>query len=314
MLRLLIVTLLAPLHLGCRGNAQWEYRVVYVLAEDDDGAAGRNGPDAEHYTTANPTDAELNALGADGWELVSTYLELETAFPNFGDANYVTGLQPNVRPQRLVLLFKRPARGGSDAASAEGTPAGEEGSDLLAYALDELDALVADSATFVSAYSPYGGLATYRIVRPVQALSRPRSGGVAATIPAGREFSDANRVELHVLESGTVRVTAPDHELGATTTSYGQVHRIGTGSPSTHGPFPFRVGQTLEYLFGDPGWVMTLRDTDGAVYATLCPCTVEREPEVQEWVNAAAEGEPAAWVLVDGESVVLADVAEGGVD
>jgi len=41
-------------------------------------------------------------------ELVDSYLEMETVHPNFGDSRYVTGLQPNVRPQRLVLIFERP--------------------------------------------------------------------------------------------------------------------------------------------------------------------------------------------------------------
>ena len=50
---------------------------------------------------------ELNALGKDRWELSSSWTETQTAFPNLGDAKYVTGFQPNVRTQRVVLLFKR---------------------------------------------------------------------------------------------------------------------------------------------------------------------------------------------------------------
>jgi hypothetical protein len=38
--------------------------------------------------------------------IVGSYLEIETAYPNFGDSKYVTGLQPNVRPQRLVLVLR----------------------------------------------------------------------------------------------------------------------------------------------------------------------------------------------------------------
>lgn len=58
-------------------------------------------------TRVNPTEIALNKLGSEGWLLVISYLELETAYPNFGDYKYVTGLQPNIRPQRAILLFKR---------------------------------------------------------------------------------------------------------------------------------------------------------------------------------------------------------------
>lgn len=58
-------------------------------------------------TSVTPSQDELSKLGAEGWELVGSYLEMETAFPNFGNAGYVTGLQPNVRPQRAVLIFRR---------------------------------------------------------------------------------------------------------------------------------------------------------------------------------------------------------------
>jgi hypothetical protein len=58
-------------------------------------------------TRVNPTEIELNKLGSEGWVLVISYLELETAYPNFGDYKCVTGLQPNIRPQRAILVFKR---------------------------------------------------------------------------------------------------------------------------------------------------------------------------------------------------------------
>jgi hypothetical protein len=67
----------------------------------------RDGDTAFNFNTITPSDYSLTALGQEGWELVSSYLEMETAFPNFGDKQYVSGIQPNVRPQRLVLIFKR---------------------------------------------------------------------------------------------------------------------------------------------------------------------------------------------------------------
>ena len=89
--------------LGCKSNEKWEYKVFSVSSED----YNRTSKDAILASKVTPTESELNKLGQDGWELVTSYLEVETAFPNFGDAKYVTGLQPNIRPQRAVLIFKR---------------------------------------------------------------------------------------------------------------------------------------------------------------------------------------------------------------
>jgi hypothetical protein len=50
----------------------------------------------------------FDELGDEGWELVTCYLENETAFPNLGArSDLVTGIRVNIRPQRLVCLFKR---------------------------------------------------------------------------------------------------------------------------------------------------------------------------------------------------------------
>ncbi len=88
---------------GCQSAPKWEYKVVYVLNE----GYNRTGSEALKYSTVTPDEASLNKLGDDGWELVSSYLEMETAYPNFGSSDYVTGIQPNIRPQRVVLIFKR---------------------------------------------------------------------------------------------------------------------------------------------------------------------------------------------------------------
>lgn len=50
----------------------------------------------------------LDKYGKEEWELVDTYLEMETVRTNYGNDKYVTGLQPNVRTQILVMIFKRP--------------------------------------------------------------------------------------------------------------------------------------------------------------------------------------------------------------
>jgi len=82
---------------------KYEYKVIYFNHEGHE----RTGNGAGKFATITPSEISLNNQGDYGWELVSSYLELETAYPNFGDNNYVTGIQPNVRPQRLVCIFKR---------------------------------------------------------------------------------------------------------------------------------------------------------------------------------------------------------------
>jgi hypothetical protein len=84
---------------------RWEYMTRTFVATE-----ARTGEEALHPTTLRIDEAELKLVGADGWEIAGTYLEMETAYPNFGSGEYVTGLQPNVRPQRLVVIFKRQIR------------------------------------------------------------------------------------------------------------------------------------------------------------------------------------------------------------
>ena len=88
---------------GCQSNEKWEYKVLTISNEGYE----RIGSDAMRSTKVSPSESDLNKLGAEGWELVTSYLELETAHPNFGNESYVTGLQPNIRSRRAVLVFKR---------------------------------------------------------------------------------------------------------------------------------------------------------------------------------------------------------------
>lgn len=83
---------------------KWEYKTLKLLPEQK---VERVDKDAFSYATIAMNEETLARMGADGWELVSSALEMETAFPNFGKSEYVTGLQTNVRPQALLLLFKR---------------------------------------------------------------------------------------------------------------------------------------------------------------------------------------------------------------
>jgi hypothetical protein len=81
---------------------RYEYKVIVVSGEK----LSRFGEEAMKSSAITVDDKELSKLGSQGWEVVATYLEHETAYPNFGDERYVTGLKTNVRPQRLVLVLR----------------------------------------------------------------------------------------------------------------------------------------------------------------------------------------------------------------
>jgi hypothetical protein len=85
-------------HGGCNG---WEYKVQYSLPEPRPERSGEGAPLA---TSITPNEQELSTLGSEGWELAGLYLEQETAYARL---NASAPLEPNVRPQRLVLIFKR---------------------------------------------------------------------------------------------------------------------------------------------------------------------------------------------------------------
>ncbi len=88
-------------------GGRWEYRVKEFerLKTDDDYLSQI---DKRLPVSIFIPEYELNKLGAEGWELVSAHLEMETAFYNFGKSEYHTGIKPNVRPKTVVAIFKRP--------------------------------------------------------------------------------------------------------------------------------------------------------------------------------------------------------------
>ena len=92
----------------------WEYKIKRfdnALASDPkDTVVLREYDDAKDATAVFIELSDLDSLGSEGWELVSTYLEMETAFFNFGKSDLHTGIKENVRPQAVVALFKRPRR------------------------------------------------------------------------------------------------------------------------------------------------------------------------------------------------------------
>ena len=103
---LFLVGLGAPFWVILKPTPKWEYETAEVLAQ-----AGSITSADFSYKTVPEISSKLNTMGSLGWELVGVFLEQETAHPNFGaNKEVVTGLRPNIRPQKLVLIFKRPKK------------------------------------------------------------------------------------------------------------------------------------------------------------------------------------------------------------
>jgi hypothetical protein len=108
-------------------SSSWQYTIEYIPAASSadptnvgDFLTSRIGIQAAASCAIPDFSDVLKRRGRAGWELVDTFLEMETAYPNFGDEKYHTGIKTNIRPQRLGLIFKRstgyisilPIRGG----------------------------------------------------------------------------------------------------------------------------------------------------------------------------------------------------------
>lgn len=89
---------------------KWEY---YSLIEK-----GRAISNFGENSIGVPT-AKLDTLGSQGWELVDAYTRIETVHPNYGNEQYVTGLQSNTRTSFVVYVFKRPIIDGQRINSKE---------------------------------------------------------------------------------------------------------------------------------------------------------------------------------------------------
>lgn len=83
---------------------KWEYKTEIFDAVKT--------PANESPALVNPSTSQLNELGLQGWEVVSTYLEHGTAFPelHYTSSYKLAGVYSNVRPQRLVVILKRPLK------------------------------------------------------------------------------------------------------------------------------------------------------------------------------------------------------------
>lgn len=80
---------------------KWEYKTVSVKGTESEILAKFQA------NTFEISDESLNLLGKDGWELVSTYVKTETVHPNYGNEEYVSGIQPNTRTSEINFVFKR---------------------------------------------------------------------------------------------------------------------------------------------------------------------------------------------------------------
>lgn len=87
------------------GQQKWEYKTLTVWGDSYSDFYGRS---------IDVPQAQMDTLGAHGWELVDVYTRIETVHPNFGNDQYVTGLQANTRTAAVCYVFKRPLREGSE--------------------------------------------------------------------------------------------------------------------------------------------------------------------------------------------------------
>lgn len=86
---------------------KWEYKTVSFDSEKFQGRDKARG-ETLSSTTVILQDSTLNRFGRDGWEIATSYLELETVFPvQSWSSTGVKELQSNIRPQKLVIVFKR---------------------------------------------------------------------------------------------------------------------------------------------------------------------------------------------------------------
>ena len=91
---------------------KWEYAYVDIISESNSSAVtlGSNYEKMSFKTIPDFT-YKISSMGEQGWELVGIAVEHETVHPNFGEnQNLVTGIQPNVRPQKMICIFKRKLR------------------------------------------------------------------------------------------------------------------------------------------------------------------------------------------------------------
>ena len=84
MKKIILMGCMVAMLVSCNDNKPWEYKVVKVAGKEDVWQ-----PAYGTMVFADQTPM-LNKMGKEGWELVSTYTEVGTAFPNFGNSKSAT--------------------------------------------------------------------------------------------------------------------------------------------------------------------------------------------------------------------------------
>lgn len=82
-------------------TSQWEYKTVEVegTLEESHG---------DYFDRSFPQDDELlNEMGANGWELVSSYPLIETVYPDLGRERLVIHTKSNTRTKAIRYVFKK---------------------------------------------------------------------------------------------------------------------------------------------------------------------------------------------------------------
>jgi len=98
MKKIIVSTLLGFVITSCA--SKWEYKIVTIKSIEKETSKF----DPNEFRVS---DESLNLFGEKGWELVDIYTTIETVHPNFGNTEYVNGIQPNVRNKEINFLFKR---------------------------------------------------------------------------------------------------------------------------------------------------------------------------------------------------------------
>ena len=78
-------------------NPVYEYKVATV----------KSTYSSKHEAIIAEVDLHKILARYSDWELIETITEIATEHPNFGNSEYVTGLQPDVRTQQVKLIFRR---------------------------------------------------------------------------------------------------------------------------------------------------------------------------------------------------------------
>jgi hypothetical protein len=99
MKKLLLIVFIGLISFSC--TSKWEYKIVSVKGEEQETKAKFQA------NKFDVSDESLNLFGKNGWELVDIYEKTETVHPNYGNEEYVSGLQPNVRTAEINFVFKR---------------------------------------------------------------------------------------------------------------------------------------------------------------------------------------------------------------